>query len=242
MALQRQAVDFIHRLRGIDLFKAPGIAEAIDWCRALAALGVTELDPQSVRDTLGVLLKYQDDLARADGPTIAELLAGAPGRLTMPRAAPSAASPDQTPPPPRCRCWPATSRISCGCCATPGSGCRRRMPSMRWKRCGISTSARATKCAPRWRAGAVGPDQRRCSTPPSTCSGAIPTGKASCARCCCRAWMRGAAAQTQQSPGRRAGRPAAVAPKPDQPPREERFTAPLTFSGRSAWPAATSKR
>ena len=77
MALQRQAVDFIHRLRGIDLFKAPGIAEAIDWCRALAALGVTELDPQSVRDTLGVLLKYQDDLARADGPTIAELLAGA---------------------------------------------------------------------------------------------------------------------------------------------------------------------
>ena len=77
-ALQRQAVDFIHRLRGIDLFKAPGIAEAIDWCRALSALGVTELDPQSVRDTLGVLLKYQDDLARADGPTIAELLAAAP--------------------------------------------------------------------------------------------------------------------------------------------------------------------
>lgn len=76
-ALQRQAVDFIHRLRGIDLFKAPGIAEAIDWCRALSALGVTELDPQSVRDTLGVLLKYQDDLSRADGPTIAELLAGA---------------------------------------------------------------------------------------------------------------------------------------------------------------------
>jgi MoxR-like ATPase len=75
--LQAQAVDFIHRLRGIDLFKAPGIAEAIDWCRALSALGVTELDPQSVRDTLGVLLKYQDDLARADGPTVAELLAGA---------------------------------------------------------------------------------------------------------------------------------------------------------------------
>ena len=45
--------------------------------RSLAALGVTELDPQSLRDTFGVLLKYQDDLARADGPTIAELLAGA---------------------------------------------------------------------------------------------------------------------------------------------------------------------
>ncbi|SCU74953.1 Chaperone-like ATPase [Cupriavidus necator] len=75
-ALQAQAIDFIHRLRGIDLFKAPGIAEAIDWCRALSALGATELDPQSVRDTLGVLLKYQDDLARVDGPTVAELLAG----------------------------------------------------------------------------------------------------------------------------------------------------------------------
>lgn len=77
-SLQAQAVDFVHRLRGIDLFKAPGIAEAIDWCRALAALGVSELDPQSVRDTLGVLLKYQDDLARVDGPTVAELLAAPP--------------------------------------------------------------------------------------------------------------------------------------------------------------------
>ncbi|MNS76456.1 AAA domain protein [compost metagenome] len=76
-ALQAQAIDFVHQLRGIDLFKAPGIAEAIDWCRALSALGATELDPQSVRDTLGVLLKYQDDLARVDGPTVAELLAGA---------------------------------------------------------------------------------------------------------------------------------------------------------------------
>ena len=72
--LQQRAVDFVHRLRGIDLFKAPGIAETIDWCRALAALNVTELDPQSVQDTLGVLLKYQDDLARVDAPTIEQLL------------------------------------------------------------------------------------------------------------------------------------------------------------------------
>ena len=73
--LQQRAVDFVHRLRGIDLFKAPGIAEAIDWCRALSALNVTELDPQSVQDTLGVLLKYQDDLARVDLSTIEQLLA-----------------------------------------------------------------------------------------------------------------------------------------------------------------------
>jgi MoxR-like ATPase len=73
--LQRRAVDFVHRLRGMDLFKAPGIAETIDWCRALAALSVTELDPQSVQDTLGVLLKYQDDLARVDAAQIAQCLA-----------------------------------------------------------------------------------------------------------------------------------------------------------------------
>jgi MoxR-like ATPase len=76
-ALQRRAVDFVHRLRGMDLFKAPGIAETIDWCRALAALTVTELDPQSVQDTLGVLLKYQDDLARFDAEQIRQCLAAA---------------------------------------------------------------------------------------------------------------------------------------------------------------------
>jgi MoxR-like ATPase len=76
--LQRRAVDFVHRLRTIDLFKAPGIAETIDWCRALAALSVTELDPQSVQDTLGVLLKYQDDLARLDAAHIAQYLAEVP--------------------------------------------------------------------------------------------------------------------------------------------------------------------
>ena len=51
------------------------MAETIDWCRALAALCVTELDPQSVQDTLGVLLKYQDDLARMDIDEIARCLA-----------------------------------------------------------------------------------------------------------------------------------------------------------------------
>ncbi|MFX1684983.1 AAA family ATPase [Paraburkholderia sp. A1RO-5L] len=73
--LQRRAVAFVHQLRSMDLFKAPGIAETIDWCRALAALSVTELDPQSVQDTLGVLLKYQDDLAQLDTQRIAQTLA-----------------------------------------------------------------------------------------------------------------------------------------------------------------------
>jgi len=75
--LQQRAVAFVHRLRSMDLFKAPGIAETIDWCRALAALSISELDPQSVHDTLGVLLKYQDDLARLDAAQIARCLAEA---------------------------------------------------------------------------------------------------------------------------------------------------------------------
>ena len=73
--LQQRAVAFVHQLRTMDLFKAPGIAETIDWCRALTALSVTELDPQSVQDTLGVLLKYQDDLAQLDTQRITETLA-----------------------------------------------------------------------------------------------------------------------------------------------------------------------
>ncbi|MDR5755573.1 MoxR family ATPase [Caballeronia sp. LZ035] len=76
--LQERAVAFVHALRTLDLFKAPGVAETIDWCRALAALSVSELDPQSVQDTLGVLLKYQDDLARMDADTLARCLAAAP--------------------------------------------------------------------------------------------------------------------------------------------------------------------
>ncbi|EKS69148.1 MULTISPECIES: MoxR family ATPase [Caballeronia] len=77
-ALQQRAVAFVHELRTLDLFKAPGVAETIDWCRALAALSVTELDPQSVQNTLGVLLKYQDDLARMDADTLAQCLAATP--------------------------------------------------------------------------------------------------------------------------------------------------------------------
>ena len=62
--LSLQIVKFIQRLRREDLFKRPGIAEAIDWTRALTALDVLELSPQNINDTMGVLLKYQDDIAR----------------------------------------------------------------------------------------------------------------------------------------------------------------------------------
>ena len=61
-ALAREIVAFTQRLRAMDLFKAPGIAETLDWAEALIALDRIALDPQTVADTLGVLLKYQDDV------------------------------------------------------------------------------------------------------------------------------------------------------------------------------------
>jgi MoxR-like ATPase len=81
--LAEQIVAFVQRLRQADLFKLPGVAETIDWGHALIALGCVELDPATVDATLGVLLKYQDDLARIAGARARELTdavrAGAPG-------------------------------------------------------------------------------------------------------------------------------------------------------------------
>jgi MoxR-like ATPase len=73
-ALTRQAVAFVQRMRGLDLFKAPGVAETIDWVNALVALDRLSLDPAAVADTLGVLLKYQDDIARLQGGDATRLL------------------------------------------------------------------------------------------------------------------------------------------------------------------------
>jgi MoxR-like ATPase len=73
-ALSRQVVAFVHKLRGLDLFKLPGIAETIDWARALVALDKAALDPGIVDSTLGVLLKYQDDLARVRGAQAAAIV------------------------------------------------------------------------------------------------------------------------------------------------------------------------
>jgi len=73
--LSRQVVAFVQKLREISLFKAPGVAESIDWTRALMALDRSVLDPETVSDTLGVLLKYQDDLERLRGERSAALVA-----------------------------------------------------------------------------------------------------------------------------------------------------------------------
>lgn len=72
--LSRQIVGFVQKLRKTDLFKLPGIAETIDWTEALLQLDQVTLDPKAVDDTLGVLLKYQDDIARIRGSEAATLL------------------------------------------------------------------------------------------------------------------------------------------------------------------------
>src|SRR5215471_1516781 len=73
-ALSEQIVQFVQALRKEDLFKAPGVAETLDWAAALAELDVATLDPATVSDTLGVLLKYQDDIARIEGAKAKELI------------------------------------------------------------------------------------------------------------------------------------------------------------------------
>lgn len=72
--LSQQIVSFVQRLRGMDLFKLPGIAETIEWTRALMELDAITLDPETVSNTLGVLLKYQDDIARLQGSEAARVL------------------------------------------------------------------------------------------------------------------------------------------------------------------------
>jgi len=73
--LAREIVAFTQRVRAMDLFKAPGIAETLDWAEALMALDRVALDPQTVSDTLGVLLKYQDDIGAIGPETAAKLVA-----------------------------------------------------------------------------------------------------------------------------------------------------------------------
>jgi MoxR-like ATPase len=73
-ALSRQVVAFVQKLRAMDLFKVPGIAETIDWAKALAALDAAALDAQTVDATLGALLKYQDDVARVRGERTAAIV------------------------------------------------------------------------------------------------------------------------------------------------------------------------
>ncbi len=72
--LSRQIVAYVQRLRALDLFKNPGVAETIDWATALTELDRLALDPETISDTIGTLLKYQDDIARIQGGEGARVL------------------------------------------------------------------------------------------------------------------------------------------------------------------------
>ncbi len=74
-ALSREVVAFVQRLRAEDLFKKPGVAETIDWAKCLLALDMIDLSPEVIADTLGALLKYQDDIQKLQGSEAARILA-----------------------------------------------------------------------------------------------------------------------------------------------------------------------
>ena len=80
-ALSREVVAFVQRLRHEDLFKKPGVAETIDWAKCLVALDAIALSPQVIADTLGALLKYQDDIARMQGSEAKRILDQAKAEL-----------------------------------------------------------------------------------------------------------------------------------------------------------------
>jgi MoxR-like ATPase len=80
-ALSAQVVGFVQHLREMDLFKLPGVAETIDWAEALVQLDRTDLDSGIVDDTLGILLKYQDDIARIQGSEANRILSQVKAKL-----------------------------------------------------------------------------------------------------------------------------------------------------------------
>ena len=81
--LSREVVSFVQSLRGEDLFKNPGVAETIDWARCLIALDAVALSPDVVSDTLGALLKYQDDIAKIAGSEATRILNEAKASLAQ---------------------------------------------------------------------------------------------------------------------------------------------------------------
>ena len=80
-SLSREIVAFVQRLRSEDLFKKPGVAETIDWAKCLLALDVIALSPEVIADTLGAILKYQDDIQRLQGSEAGRILSEARASL-----------------------------------------------------------------------------------------------------------------------------------------------------------------
>lgn len=85
-SLSAEIVAFVHGLRQQDLFKSPGVAESIDWARCLVALNAVALSPDVITDTMGALLKYQDDIARITGSETTRILNETKARLASAEA------------------------------------------------------------------------------------------------------------------------------------------------------------
>jgi MoxR-like ATPase len=85
--LAREVVAFVQALRAGDLYKAPGVAETLDWVSALHELDCVSLDPQMVNDTLGVLLKYQDDIVKMEGSEAKRLISQIKDEVRLQKAA-----------------------------------------------------------------------------------------------------------------------------------------------------------
>jgi len=85
-ALTTEIVAFVQEVRKLDLFKSPGVAETIDWAMALTELDALSLDPETINDTLGTLLKYQDDIARVQGSEASRILTQVKTELATTRA------------------------------------------------------------------------------------------------------------------------------------------------------------
>ena len=85
-ALTQEIVAFVQEVRKLDLFKSPGVAETIDWAMALTELDALSLDPETINDTLGTLLKYQDDIARVQGSEASRILTQVKTELATTRA------------------------------------------------------------------------------------------------------------------------------------------------------------
>ena len=81
--LSRQVVAFVQKLRDMDLFKQPGVAETIDWAHALTQLDCMVLDPDTINNTLGTLLKYQDDIEKIRGSEASRILADIKGEMLI---------------------------------------------------------------------------------------------------------------------------------------------------------------
>ena len=81
--LSRQVVTFVQKLRDMDLFKQPGVAETIDWANALTQLDCLVLDPDTINNTLGTLLKYQDDIEKIRGSEASRILAEIKGEIML---------------------------------------------------------------------------------------------------------------------------------------------------------------